>query len=188
MHARQTTVMRMMTNDQELAMAAAAGDGAAFASLLERHYDRIFAFSFRLTGSRSEAEELTQDICLSLPAKMASYTGRSKVTTWLYRVVVNAAHDRRRKQARYGKAAAGWGEWEQNRSSTNAENAAAVDWLYQAMATLAEPLRDTLSLTLDDVTHAEAAEILGVSEGTVSWRVSEAKKALRALRETEDRI
>lgn len=55
------------------------------------------------------------------------------------------------------------------------------------MAALPDNLRDTLALILDDVTHAEAAEILQVSEGTISWRISEAKKALRAMHETEDR-
>lgn len=179
--------MRMMTDDLELAKAAAAGDGAAFASLLDRHYDKVFALCFRLTGSRAEAEDLTQDICLALPAKLAGFAGHAKVTTWLYRVTVNAAHDRRRKQSRYHKATEGWGNWEIDRTATNAETAAQVDWLHQAMTALPEALRDTLALTLDDVTHAEAAEILGVSEGTISWRISEAKKALRALRAAEDR-
>ena len=47
--------------------------------------------------------------------------------------------------------------------------------------------RDTLALVLDDMTHREAGEVLGVSEGTVSWRISEARKRLRAIRETEER-
>ena len=48
-------------------------------------------------------------------------------------------------------------------------------------------IRDTLALVLDEMSHAEAGTILGVSEGTVSWRVSEAKKRLRALRAEEAR-
>lgn len=178
--------MRMTTSDETLAAAAADGDGQAFASLLERHYDRLFAFCFRLTGARAEAEDLCQDICAALPAKLSSYQKRAKVTTWLYRVAVNAAHDRRRKRATYAKAASGWGDWEVNRVAANNETAAQTDWLTQAMNQLTDDLRDTLALVLDDMTHAEAAEILGVSEGTISWRVSEAKKALRAIKEKED--
>ena len=176
----------MMTPDEDLAEAAAGGDGAAFASLLDRHYDRLFAFCFRMTGTRDAAEDLTQDICAALPAKLASYQRRAKVTTWLYRVAVNAAHDRRRRQASHAKAAAGWGDWEVARVEANAEAAEQVDWLTAAMNHLSEDLRDTLALVLDDMTHAQAAEVLGVSEGTISWRISEAKKALRALKEKED--
>ena len=178
--------MRMMTSDEDLAEAAAAGDGAAFASLLERHYDRLFAFCFRLTGQRAEAEDLTQDICAALPAKLASYQRRAKVTTWLYRVAVNAAHDRRRRRASYTKATEGWGDWEKGRAAAAQRAQEETDWLTTAMNVLSEELRDTLALILDDMTHAQAAEILGVSEGTISWRVSEAKKALRALKQKED--
>lgn len=185
---RPITVMRMMTSDEDLATAAAAGDGAAFASLLDRHYDRLFAFCFRLTGSRSEAEDLTQDICAALPAKLRSYQARAKVTTWLYRVAVNAAHDRRRKRATYARATSGWGDWETNRTAANQDTHAQLNWLTLAMNQLPDDLRDTLALVLDDMTHAQAAEVLGVSEGTVSWRMSEAKKALRAIKEKEDTV
>ncbi len=178
--------MRMMTSDEDLATAAAHGDGAAFASLLERHYDRLFAFCFRLTGARAEAEDLTQDICAALPAKLASYQRRAKVTTWLYRVAVNAAHDRRRKRATYTKATDGWGDWENNRTAAMKDTNEQIDWLTAAMNQLNTDLRDTLALVLDDMTHAQAADILGVSEGTISWRISEAKKALRAIKEKED--
>ncbi|CAD0186898.1 magnesium chelatase subunit D [Ruegeria sp. THAF57] len=51
-------------------MAAANGDANAFAALLERHYDRIFRLAFRLLGRADQAEDLTQDICLALPAKI----------------------------------------------------------------------------------------------------------------------
>ncbi len=178
--------MRMTTSDEDLALAAAGGDRAAFAALLDRHYDRLFAFCFRLTGARAEAEDLTQDICAALPAKLASYQRRAKVTTWLYKVAVNAAHDRRRRRATYAKATTGWGDWEVNRTAANADRSRAVDWLTMAMNELPEDLRDTLALVLDDMTHAQAAEVLDVSEGTISWRISEAKKRLRAIKEKED--
>jgi len=177
--------MRMTTSDEDLAEAAAAGDGAAFASLLDRHYDRLFAFCFRLTGSQADAEDLTQDICAVLPAKLASYQRRAKVTTWLYRVAVNAAHDRRRKRATYAKATTGWGDWEIQRTAENDDTAEKLDWLTVAMRQLPIDLRDTLALVLDEMTHAQAGDVLGVSEGTISWRMSEAKKALRVIKEQE---
>lgn len=177
--------MRMMASEEDLARAAAGGDGEAFAALLERRYDSLFGLAFRLTGSRAEAEDLTQDICAALPGKLAGWRGESRFGTWLYRVAVNAAHDRRRRQAVLKKASEGWGDWELARQAEIAESAAQLDWLTWAMRQLPAELRDTLALVLDDMSHREAGEVLGISEGTVSWRVSEARKHLRAIRATE---
>ncbi|WP_073248709.1 RNA polymerase sigma factor [Shimia gijangensis] len=176
----------MEPSDQRLAKQAALGDGDAFATLLARHYDRVFALAFRMSGLRAEAEDLTQDICAALPAKLTRFDGHAQFTTWLYRVVVNAAHDRRRRQASHARAADGWGDWELSRQAANAETAERIDWLTRAMRALPEDLRDTLALVLDDMTHAEVGEVLDVSEGTVSWRVSEAKKRLKDLKEKEE--
>jgi RNA polymerase sigma-70 factor (ECF subfamily) len=178
--------MRMKTSDEALAKAAAAGDRDAFALLLERRYDGMFRLAFRLTGNRTEAEDLTQDVCASLPAKLASFRADAQFSTWLYRVTVNAARDRRRRYATSAKAAQGWGDWELARQATNAQTAEEIDWLTHAMTSLPEDLRDTLALLLgDEITHRAAAEILNVSEGTISWRVSEAKKRLRELSQKE---
>ncbi len=176
----------MDASDEDLAKAAARGDRAAFAALVERCYDRVFRLAFRLTGARAEAEDLTQDICAALPAKIARFGGRARFSTWLYRVVVNAAHDRRRRHASHSRAAQGWGGWELARRAAEADTAERLDWLTRTMRALPEDLRDTLALVLDDMTHAQAAEVLGVSEGTVSWRLSEARKRLKAMRSEED--
>ncbi|MBM7066281.1 RNA polymerase sigma factor [Actibacterium sp. 188UL27-1] len=171
----------MTTSDEALAQAAASGDRDAFAALLARHYDRLFGLACRLLGNRAEAEDLTQDICVALPAKLQGYRAEAKFTTWLYRVAMNAAHDRRRRMASRGRAADGWGDWEVNRRHANAEEADRTDWLTRAMAQLKPDLRDTATLILaEDLTQSEAAEILGVPAGTIAWRMSEVKKALRA--------
>lgn len=181
--------MRMETADETLAEAARGGDRAAFAALLDRHYDRIHHLAYRLTGQRAEAEDLTQDICLALPAKLGSYRRAARFTTWLYRVTVNAAHDRRRRAQSHARASAGWGDWELNRQAGNAEEAAAQNWLARTMQALPPELRDTVALTLgEDLSQKEAAEALGISEGTVAWRMSEVKKRLRRVARAEDML
>ncbi len=127
-----------------------------------------------------------QDICAGLPAKLRAFRGEARVSTWLWRVAVNAAHDRRRRQATYARASDGWGDWEAARQEALAEERERAEWLVAAMRRLGPDLRDTLALVLDGLSHAEAGAILGVSEGTVSWRVSEAKKKLRLLRAAEE--
>ncbi|MDT8857130.1 RNA polymerase sigma factor [Paracoccaceae bacterium Fryx2] len=172
----------MDTPDATLASAAAGGDRAAFGALLARHYDRVFGLCWRLTGSRAEAQDLAQDICAALPAKLRGWRAEARFTTWLYRVTVNAAHDLRRRQAVRARAASGWGDWEIARQEEMAEAAAAQDWLATAMTRLPPELRDTVALVLgEDMTQAEAAQVLGLSEGTIAWRMSEVKKRLRIL-------
>lgn len=180
--------MRMACGDLDLAMAAARGDRAAFSSLVERHYDRVFRLAFRLTGRQDEAEDLTQDVCAALPAKLRGFEGQARFTTWLYRVVVNAAHDRHRRGTARHRAAEGWGDWELERRAADTEAEADAAWLRDAMRALPEDLRDTLALILDaEMTQGAAAEILGVSEGTVAWRMSEVKKRLRSMNEEQSR-
>jgi RNA polymerase sigma-70 factor, ECF subfamily len=173
--------MLMDTPDETLATAASQGDRTAFAVLVGRHYDRIFGLAYRLTGNRSEAEDLAQDVCAALPAKLRHWRGEARLTTWLYRVVVNAAHDLRRRQATRSRAALGWGDWELARQDEIATQRDASDWLAEAMTMLSPELRDTVALVLgEDMTQADAGLVLGVSEGTIAWRMSEVKKRLRA--------
>lgn len=179
----------METPDETLATSAANGDRDAFAALLARHYDRIFNLSYRLTGSRTDAQDLTQDICAALPSKLRGWRGEARFSTWLYRVIVNAAHDVRRRRATYSKATAGWGDWEIARQDEIASDRAAMDWLTQTMTQLSPDLRDTAALILGcDMTQAEAAAVLGISEGTVAWRMYDLKKRLRAIAAEEAKL
>ncbi|WP_425097977.1 RNA polymerase sigma factor [Tropicibacter sp. S64] len=176
----------MTVSDETLALAAAGGDREAFGQLILRLHDRIFRLAFRLTGSRADAEDLTQDICAALPAKLQGYRGEASVTTWLYRITVNASRDRFRRLGTHARAADGWGDWEIARRAEAAETAERLDWLRLAMDRLTPPeLRETVVLVLEGLSHAAVAEVLGVSEGTVSWRMSEAKKKLKQMLEAE---
>ncbi len=174
--------MLMETDDETLVRAACSGDRAAFARLLSRHYDRIFALAWRLTGRRDIAADLTQDICTALPARLASFRGEARFSTWLHRMVVNAARDLYRREAARGRAAAGWGEWELARRQAQAEDAGRQRWLAAAMGELPPELRETVALVLGkELTQAEAGTVLGLSEGTIAWRMSEVRRRLRAL-------
>jgi RNA polymerase sigma-70 factor, ECF subfamily len=185
----QPIKMLMETADETLATAAATGDRAAFGVLLERHYDRIFGLSFRLTGNRAEAEDLTQDICAALPVKLRGWRAEAKFSTWLYRVTVNACHDQRRRAATRAKAGSGWGDWEIARQDEIEVEREAMDWLTNAMTRLPPELRDTVALVLgEEMTQGEAAAVLGLSEGTIAWRMSEVKKKLRAMAAAETKI
>lgn len=178
-----------MVDDTALALRAADGDSEAFALLLSRNYDRIFRLAFRILGRREDAEDLVQDIAMTLPRKLGSFRGDARFSTWLHRVTLNAARDLVRRQATRAKAGDRWGDWETARRAVADEARDAQDWLIEAMNSLKPDLRETVALVLgEDASHAEAAEILDVSEGTISWRMSEVRKALRAQAKREETL
>lgn len=181
--------MRMETSDENLVTLAQTGDAAAFSALISRHYDLIHRIGYRVLGSQTEAQDMAQDLCLALATKLKSFRADAKFTTWLYRVAINTARDRLRKRKTRQRATEGWGDFERNSRATDAENRAQLDWLTQAMTTLPPDLRETVALVLgEDLTHDAAATILNISPGTVSWRMSEVKRHLRALAEKEELI
>ena len=165
--------------DSSLIAAAAAGDRDAFAALLERHYDRIHGLAWQLTGSRADAEDIAQDVCCALVEKIGSYRGEAKFTTWLYGITFNACRDWRRRRRSFGifseklAVLVGLAEKPDGRDLYDAV------WIKSAIARLKPALRDTVVLVAgQQLSHAEAAEILGIAEATVAWRMHEVRRIL----------
>ena len=169
-------------SDATLARRAAAGDRDAFAALLERHYDRIYRIGIRVLDDAEEAADLAQDVCVGLPAKLPSYRGESKFTTWLYRVAVNAARDALRRKAARQRNERNYAEVDTLRRAEDRAHTNRLLWLRNALGGLPNEVRITVVLVLEEgLRHAEAGRALGVSEATVSWRMHQARKRLRAL-------
>lgn len=167
------------TDDDSVALDAARGDRAAFARLVTTHYERIHALAWRFTGGPPDSEDLAQDICVSLGNKIRSYRGESRFTTWLYKVVLNAARDRVRRDGARARTAAAFGELDELRRDESREQAKSADWLRSEIAQLKSELRETAVLVLDEgMSHAQAAEVLEIKETTVSWRLMKVREAL----------
>lgn len=90
----------MESDDEELTIAAGQDDRAAFAALIARHYERVFRFGGRLSGSRERAEDIAQDIALRPPRALRGFHGEARFTTWLHRLTLNAACDAARRRGR----------------------------------------------------------------------------------------
>ena len=86
--------------DEELAAQAAAGDAAAFETLVSRHAGRVYRLAYRLTGSDADAQDVLQDAFLAAYRGLASFRGAARFSTWLYRIATNAALMHRRAQGR----------------------------------------------------------------------------------------
>ena len=170
--------VRESRDDATLLRAHAAGDPDAFAELVRRHRDRLWAVALRTLGDREEAADALQDALLSAFRAADRFRGEAAVTTWLHRIVVNACLDRvRRRQARPTVPL----------PETDITPAPVVDRdtalvVQQALAQL--PVEQRAALVLVDVQGypvAEAAEILGVAEGTIKSRCARGRAKLALL-------
>lgn len=85
--------------DSELLAAHCDGDPDAFAEIVRRHRDRLWAVALRTTGNPEEASDALQDALISAYRRADSFRGDSAVTTWLHRIVVNASLDRLRRRS-----------------------------------------------------------------------------------------
>jgi len=179
---RLTGKMIKNANDEELALRAAAGDGAAFRALLNRYYDRVFRVAYSILRNTSDAEDVTQEVWAALPVKLRQWRGQAKFTSWLHRIALNAAKDYVRRSASRARTARGYAEMESLSQAETSDTQRRLIWLQSALETLSDDLRETAVLTLgEDMNFAQAAEVLGVAEGTIAWRMSEIRKRLKAL-------
>src|SRR5690606_27106145 len=156
------------------------------AALIERHYGFIHRVAFRLTGRRADAEDLAQEVCIRLGKAVVGYRGGAAFTTWLYAIVLNAARDQMRKSARENAKAHAFGVHaiiSGGTSEGTADGAAgAADALWSAVRKLPDKQREAITLVYgEELSHAQAADVMAVAEATISWHIHEAKKRLKAL-------
>jgi RNA polymerase sigma-70 factor (ECF subfamily) len=172
--------------DADLLAAAVAGDREAFGALLGRHYDRIHGLAWQLTGTRADADDIAQSVCCTLVEKIGSFRGEAKFTTWLCGIVYNAVRDlhrRRRSFAGFTEKLAMLTGLSRTPDGRDLHDAM---WVKSAIAGLAPPYRDAAVLVAgQQLTHAEAAAILGIAEATVSWRMHEVRRLLGAQRASD---
>ena len=166
-------------SDSSLIAAAATGDREEFAALLERHYDRIHGLAWQLTGSRADADDIAQDVCCTLVEKIGNYRGEAKFSTWLYGVTFNACRDWRRRRRSFGAFSEKLAVLTRRAEKPDGRDLYDAVWIKSAIARLKPALRDTAVLVAgQQLTHAEAAEILGIAEATVAWRMHEVRRIL----------
>ena len=174
--------MRRMISDGELVARTAGGDREAFGLLLERHYDRIYRLAYRLCGNPTDAEDIAHDVCIGLPRKLRSFKGEARFTTWLYRVVMNAGRDFLRRRAAMNRAHADYTGIADLKRVVDDDTKTEMAWVYEALNAMGADLKETALLVVaEGLSHAEAAEVLGVKEATISWRMHAIRKRLKQL-------
>ena len=175
-------------SDEDLALSAAAGDRAAFSRLIAGYYDRIYRMAWRWCGSREAAEDVAQDVAIKLATAIRQFSGEAAFATWVWRVTYTTAIDHLRRGRRF--ALVGTERvlaLVDGASHETPETAAEDDDLWSAVRTLPPQQRDAVLLVYaEDMSHAEAAAVMEISEKTVSWHLHEARKTLKKLLEAAE--
>jgi RNA polymerase sigma-70 factor (ECF subfamily) len=175
--------------DRELVDRWHAGDLGAFEALIRRHQRRVFGLLLRMLGNVQEAEDVTQETFLNLHRHGHRFRSQSRFSTFLYRVAVNAALNRRRslgrrrsrREALERRQEAGEDLPQGPRGPEDAAAGGQIQAQVQrAIATLPPHLRVPLVLfDIEGLPYAEVASVLQVAEGTVKSRIHRARQALR---------
>jgi RNA polymerase sigma-70 factor, ECF subfamily len=168
--------------DTELLRRHLAGDSEAFGELFRRHRDRLWAVALRTVCDPEEAADALQDAMVSAFRRAADFRGDSAVTTWLHRIVVNAALDRLRRKAVRPAMSAGDEQAFEAMVAQHADPARAADTRLDVAAALRMlPPQQRAALVVVDMlgfSVADAAVILDTSPGTVKSRCARARARL----------
>ena len=173
----QRAVMAERMIDGDVIEACQQGDCEAFRLLFEAYKDKVFSIAaYSVDGDRSVADDITQQIFLKLFTAIRQFRGESEFTTWLYRLVVNACLDERRRRRRFLP----WGETvsipapiskiPQEKDYARLEVAEAVR---AAVGELKPKFRLPILLKyIEGLSYEEIAVVMGCSKGTVASRLN----------------
>jgi len=171
-------------------------DERAFREMVEEYGDRVYGLTYRMLGNREEAEDLAQEVFITIFKSIESFRGDSKFSTWLYRVTANHCknrikylarrHDRDRAELseRVEAVSAAGGSLAAPRvvvrPDVQVEGAEIEQVLQEAIAELDEEQRILVILRdVEDLSYEEICAITDLPEGTVKSRLHRARMALR---------
>ena len=170
-----------------------ARDERAFRELIEAHRDRVFNISYRMLSNREEAQDVAQEVFITVFKTIDTFREEAKFSTWLYRVTVNHCKNRIKYLSR--RHDRDRDELDENTRETNGAIATPVRapqpdralqgaqteiLLEAAIQTLDEDQRTVVVLRdIEELSIEEICEITGLADGTVKSRLHRARLALR---------
>jgi len=173
-------------DERALARRAASGDEAAFESLYRRHSGRVFALCLRMSGSRQNATELTQDVFVHLWQRLGSFRGESALSSWIHRLTVNyvlssVRGEQRRRNYETTEADRPVLDDDDKRPDAVVRPKSVEDAidLENAIAGLPPGARNVFVLhDVEGFQHDEIAKMTGTAEGTCRAQLHRARKLL----------
>lgn len=190
--------MASAPSDAELVRRFQEGDRTAFDAIVDRYQHRVFTLAVRWIGDEQVAAEVSQDVFIAMYRKLDSFRGDAKLSTWVYRVVINHCKNRKlyRKRRRMhlhepleGTRAAEDEDAptrqipsEEPLADAGVHRSEAAQLLHEGLAALDEGQRQIIVLRdIEDLSYEEIGELLGVPRGTVKSRLHRARAQLATL-------
>ena len=177
-----------MSVDTDLISRAAGGDAAAFQALVERHRALVYRVAYQFAGSHHDAEDIAKDVFIMVYRSLDRFRQEAQLTSWMYRIVMNACIDHRRR-SRTMASAAGGGEAEYRMLNAPEETPGPEERAY------AGEIGEVLQLEIGRLPKGqrivfimrhyqgmklgEIADVLGLAEGTVKRQLHAAVHRLR---------
>jgi RNA polymerase sigma-70 factor, ECF subfamily len=178
-----------MSADADLIARASAGDAAAFQALVERHRSMVYRVAYQFAGNHHDAEDIAQEVFIKVYRSLDRFRQDAQLSSWMYRIVMNACIDHRRRHAPAGAAPFGE-EAERKMLNTPEEAPGPEDRTYAGelgqvleveIARLPPGQRIVFVMRHHQgLKLSEIAEALGLAEGTVKRQLHAAVHRLRA--------
>jgi RNA polymerase sigma-70 factor (ECF subfamily) len=172
-------------NEGELIARSQNGDHAAFETLVRMHQRMIHALTYRMTGSRDDAADLAQETFVRAYMELGNFRGEARFSTWLSRIAINLCLNWRKREARRQNVYQRWATALEFTNPGCEENPMPDDLgqrVQAALNWLPPKQRAAIVLTVyQEMSHADAARVLGCPEATVAWRVFAARRKLRRM-------
>ncbi|MGH8130328.1 MAG: RNA polymerase sigma factor [Steroidobacteraceae bacterium] len=184
---RVTNLASAVESGDELVARACRGDMNAFEDLYRQHVGRVYGLCLRMTGQPESAEDLTQDTFVNAWRSLPGYEGRSRFSTWLHRIAVNAVLARRRSPQGRNEISLTdeTGEQMDFAAEPSMDDATPID-IERAIAALPPGARDIVVLHgIYGYSHEEAAGMLGLAVGTCKAQLHRARHLMRGRLGTE---
>jgi RNA polymerase sigma-70 factor, ECF subfamily len=178
----------VMSADTDLISRAAGGDPCAFQALVERHRSMVYRVAYQFAGNHHDAEDIAQDVFIKVYRSLDRFRQDAQLTSWMYRIVMNACIDHRRRQ-RSAIAAPFGDEAEQRMLNTPEDTPGPEDRAYagelgQVLESEIGRLPSGQRVVFVMRHHqgmklCEIADALGLAEGTVKRQLHAAVHRLR---------
>ncbi|MSR52721.1 MAG: sigma-70 family RNA polymerase sigma factor [Gemmataceae bacterium] len=169
-------------DEADLIRSAQAGDRSAFATIVDRYWERLYRWLCRLTRDASTAEDITQETFLKAFAAIQRFQAGSNLKAWLFRIAHNSFVNQRRAIKNNRKPLVPEIAEDPKNPVGEALTKEAMLLIAEAVAKLPSDFRGALVLRIDErLSFRDIAEVMGITEETARWRVFKARQKLMGL-------